>query len=290
MVYRAQRQWGWLVATEMFLSGAAAGAYLISVAPFLAAGQEVYLTGIEASLALVLAALGGILADLTSVRLAPRAFAYQRSPVARGAIGLGAFTCLAIATLVSIYVDASPGVLAVAVWLGVIASIFTMVYPGMVLGSMRSIPFWSGAMPVLLLLSAAPLSGAAIVTIIGGNLDIEINLRQLSLWLLVAYGVMLFAHVAMGSQGTPAERAAARQLIAGNLSYVFWVGMTLVGVVLPLFLFAGNAWSSDPLVARFGAVLILAGGLLMRYGILASGVKAPLIPEEAVIPTYWLEH
>lgn len=288
MVYRAQRQWGWLVATEMLLSGAAAGAYLISVAPFLAADQDIYLTGVEASLALVLAALGGILADLTAVRLAPRAFANQRSPVARGGIGLGVFTCLAIATLVSIYVDASPAVLAVAVWLGVIASLFTIVYPGMVLGSMRSIPFWSGAMPVLLLLTAAPLSGAAIVTIIGGAVDIGINLRQLSLWLLVAYGVMLFTHVAMGVQGTPAERTAARQLIAGNLSYVFWVGMALVGVVIPLLLFAGDAWTSDPLVARIGAVLVLAGGLLMRYGILASGIKAPLLPEEAVIPTYWL--
>lgn len=278
------------MAAEMFLSGAAAGAYLISVGSFLAAGQEVYLAGVEASLALVLAALGGILADLTSVRLAPRAFANQRSPMARGASGLGAFTFLIIATLLLVYTDASPGVLAVAVWLGVIASLFTIVYPGMVLGSMRSIPFWSGAMPVLLLLTAAPLSGAAIITMISGAVDIGISLRQLVLWLLVGYGIILFAHVAMGVQGTPAERAAARQLIAGNLSYVFWVGMALVGVVIPLLLFAGDAWASDPLVARIGAVLVLAGGLLMRFGILASGIKAPLLPEEAVIPTYWLEH
>ncbi len=108
------------------------------------------------------------------------------------------------------------------------------------------------------------------------------------MWLLVIYGAILAAHVAMGSQGLGAARASARQLVSGRLSSVFWVGVVLVGVVLPLIAYAVDTAATPGPAIQVASVLVLAGGLLFRYCILASAVKTPVLPEDAIFATYWL--
>ncbi|HLB12441.1 MAG TPA: hypothetical protein VJO15_05735, partial [Dehalococcoidia bacterium] len=94
MIYRHQRQWGWLSAIEMFCSAGAGGAYLTSVASYLLAGKAIFAPGVLASVALVAAAIALLLFDMPSVWLAPKALANLRSPQARGGLSLAVFAVL----------------------------------------------------------------------------------------------------------------------------------------------------------------------------------------------------
>lgn len=145
-------------------------------------------------------------------------------------------------------------------------------------------------MPILLFLAAGPLSGAAIVDLMGGPGDAGLDLRPATVWLLVAYAVVLLAQVAMGSQGLPATRLSVHYLTMGRLAAIFWVGVTVAGIVVPLGLYLAGAWTSDAVLVRAGALLILVGGLLMRYSLLASGFKTSVFREDALLPTYWTEN
>jgi formate-dependent nitrite reductase membrane component NrfD len=272
----------------MFSSGAAAGTYLFSVVPYLLTGREIYQTGVLASVILVLAAATLLLADLSSIWLVLRTFSNLRSPQARGAIGLGLFIIFSVVTAALSYSGLLTGALPAIAWLGAVTALATLLYPGTVMGSMKAIPFWSGATPALLMLSAAPLSGAAVVTVIGGWNNVGLNPRPVTLWLLVAYGAVLLAHIAMGSQGLKAARAAVQELTRGRLSLTFWLGVVLIGVVIPFALYIIELWVPSGLMLQIGALLILVGLLLTRYCLLACGIKIPLLRDDAITATYWL--
>mgnify|MGYP006194128263 CR=1 FL=1 len=70
--------------------------------------------------------------------------------------------------------------------------------------------------------------------------------------------------------------AALAQLLTGAYSLPFWLGAVFMGAVLPLWLGRGSA-AGPPAVARatLQAVLVLAGGFLVKFVILAAG-QAPL--------------
>lgn len=287
MAYRTQRHWGWSVAVAWSLSGAGAGSYLFAVAPFLIGGADIFLPGVVASALLVPGSVAVILAGESSIRVATMALANQNSPVARGAAGLACSTFLAVLTGLLGYVGMG-SVLRLIAWPGAVAALFTMVYPGLVLASIRAVPFWSGATPAFLFLSAGLLSGGAVITVIAG--PDGLGLRAAMVWLLVVCGIILVAHVAMSSQGLRAGRASARELLRGRLLLHFWIGAVLVGIAIPLVLYAAAVVMPNDVPLRAGSILILAGGLWMRYCILAGGVKISLLPENATIPSYWFNH
>ncbi len=71
MAYKSQREWGWPIAIEVFCGGTAGGVYMISVLPYLFFGGRIFLTGVFASLVLVLICVFGLVKDSTSVAAGP---------------------------------------------------------------------------------------------------------------------------------------------------------------------------------------------------------------------------
>jgi formate-dependent nitrite reductase membrane component NrfD len=62
--------------------------------------------------------------------------------------------------------------------------------------------------------------------------------------------------------------SAAKPITSGHLAPLFWGGLIGVGLVIPLVLdFLGHRTRVLPVV---GAVLVLAGGFVLRYVILMS--------------------
>lgn len=290
MVYKSQTEWGWPIAVEMFCGGAAGGTYVILVISYLVFGGMIYLTGVVASVVLVLISVLVLLVDLISIWRAPRAFLNPKSPLAMGATGLSLFIILSVATAGIIYSDLATGTLYVIAWLGVAASVLTLIYPGIAMGMMKTIPFWCGSTPSLLVLAAAPLSGAAVVTMVGGFSKVGFNLSMVTIWLLAIYGLALLISILIGAQGEKAARMSIQQLISGSLSSIFWVGVVVIGLAIPLILYLVNIWLSSTLIAQIGSLLILLGGISMRYSLIASGVKISMLREDAITATYWLYH
>ncbi len=288
MAYKSQREWGWPIAIEIFCGGTAGGTYIISVLPYLVFGGRIFLTGVFASLVLVLISIFVLLTESTSTRRVRRAFFNIRSPLTIGAVSLSLFIIFSIATAGIMYTGRALGALYVVGWLGVTVAFLTIIYPGALMGLMKTIPFWSGSGPSYLLLSASLVSGSAVVTLIGGSGHVNFNLSRVTLWFLVIYGLSLLIYMMVGGQGSKAAQISVQRLIKGNLFFIFMIGVIAIGLVVPFVLFIMDFTSSSASMLQVGSGLILIGGILMRYSLLASGVKMPMLSEDSISATYWL--
>lgn len=278
-----------MIAIEIFCGGTAGGTYIISVLPCLVFGGRIFLTGVFASLVLVLISISVLMSESTSPWRVRRAFLNIRSPLTIGAVSLSLFIIFSVATVGIMYTGRALGALPVAGWLGVTVSFLTIIYPGALMGRMRAIPFWSGSGPSFLLLSAAFVSGSAVVTLVGGLGQVDFNLSRITLWLLVIYGMFLTIYMILGGQGSKAAQLSVQRLIKGNLCFTFIIGAIAMGLVVPFLLFIVATISSSASMLQIGSGLILVGGILMRYSFIASGVKKSVLSEDSIGATYWLD-
>jgi formate-dependent nitrite reductase membrane component NrfD len=271
----------------MFCGGAAGGTYIISAISYLLFGGRIFLAGVVASVVLALISILVLLADITSIWRTPRVFLNFKSPLALGATGLSLFMISSVLTIGIMHTGLAASALYVIVWIGTAASLLTLIYPGILMGMMRAIPLWSGSGPSLLVLSSGLLVGAAVITVVGGLGNVNFNLSLVVLCLLVVYGIILLMYIIMGTQGPKAAQMSVQQLTHHGLSSIFWIGVVVIGFVIPLLLYI---LSPSEQILKIGSLLILIGGLLMRYSLLASGIKISMLRDDAIIATYWLDH
>ena len=162
-----------------------------------------------------------------------------------------------------------------------VVGIVVMVYTGLLLADMPAVPFWHTAwVPVLFALSAFSCGCALVLACAGftGALDRFASLFRrvacLDEILLALEASALVARVVVG-MSNPYEVAgsAVDSLLAGGYAGAFVGGVLCLGVCFPLVLEVG----SQLLKARstaFALVVssaVLAGGLMLRYCIVAVG-------------------
>ncbi|HUL23160.1 MAG TPA: NrfD/PsrC family molybdoenzyme membrane anchor subunit [Thermodesulfobacteriota bacterium] len=290
MGHESQTEWGWSIAIEIFCGGTAGGAYILSALPYLIFGSTIFLTGVVASLFLVCISVFVLIAESTSLRRVPRAFSNIKSPLTVGAISLSLFILFSTATVAIPHKGSATGALSIVVWLAVAASLLTIIYPGILMSFMKGIPLWGGSGPSFLLLSAALLSGSAVVTLAGGMGRLNFSLSQVTLWGLVIYGFFLFIFIVTGGRSSKTARISVQWLIKGNLFLLFMIGVIAMGWVVPFTLYIVGMVSSSPPLLHIGSCLILIGGILMRYSLMAAAVRIPLLSEDSITPTYWRYH
>jgi formate-dependent nitrite reductase membrane component NrfD len=74
-------------------------------------------------------------------------------------------------------------------------------------------------------------------------------------------------------------KASVKKLVTGSLAPVFWIGLILLGVLIPLIvslLSYGDVHFASG-VLLFAIVCEIIGGLSLRYCLLKGGAYAPLI-------------
>jgi formate-dependent nitrite reductase membrane component NrfD len=83
------------------------------------------------------------------------------------------------------------------------------------------------------------------------------------------------------SRSTAAE--SVRYLVAGSYAVAFWLGVVVVGLLLPVTLEAWSLTRGEGLslarLADLGVVTglcLLVGGLILRYAVLAAGANVAL--------------
>ncbi|MBI2954455.1 MAG: polysulfide reductase NrfD, partial [Chloroflexi bacterium] len=80
---------------------------------------------------------------------------------------------------------------------------------------------------------------------------------------------------------TVAARESVRMLVSGSLAMPFVLGVTAIGLVIPLILtalaLAGWLGSGASTVIALAGLLMLVGGFLFRRCMLKAGVYAPII-------------
>ena len=283
--YTSQKEWGWPAAIEIFCGGTAGGTYILSVLPYLFFSGRIFLPGVAVSLVLVLISVSVLTAESTSVRRVPGAFFNIKSPLTVGAISLSHFIIFSIATVWIPHTGLATGGLSIVVWLGVAVSLLTILYPGALMSLMKAIPFWSGTGPSFLLLSASLLSGSAMVTLAEGPGKVNSSLNRVTLLLLVIYGLFLLLYTVTGWRSSKTAQMSVRWLIKGHLFPIFIIGVIAMGFVVPLALYI---LSSSAFLHYVGSGLIFIGGILIRYSLIAVGVRTSMLSEDSITATYWL--
>jgi formate-dependent nitrite reductase membrane component NrfD len=209
--------------------------------------------------------------------------------ISRGFIGLSVFLVGAALYLPPLLTAAWPwdaeSTLAQLGWLlALIGMAVLIVYMGFVYTASKGIPFWNSPLHPVLYVAYALRGGAAglLVTMaLPGSIDEEMVAMLIKLWLAItAVVIVLFGlelHGAM-TGGIAASRRSAHELLAGRLAAVLYVGILLIGLVVPAILVSGQiAPLTLGVLAAVGLCSTL-GDFFMKYAGIRAGIYRPLTP------------
>jgi len=275
---RCQREWGWLLAIWLFLSGTASALFLyfriFSLPPFIA----------QLSLGLLL--LGGLVLLLEQgnpARAWRAPLRVRTSWLSRGVLFVSAFVVSCFFYLAPEFLswlpwDANSVSGQALAWIATLCALMIILYPGFFLAKNRSIPFWNTLLLPAIFVTYAALGGAA--TLLIGGAFLGEGLRQfgsLAAALLVLNFVVFAVYLlVMHRAGGPA-RESVRLLNRAPLSWSLRIGVVGVGMVLPLAMLLGPSSLEAP-----AGACILVGSLLLRYCLLKVGVYIPTALVEGV--------
>jgi protein NrfD len=291
--------WGWQIVLYLFLGGLVAGIFILTAALELKSGQRARTRALAAMpfVALLLLSFGMLFLwlDLEHRLWAWRFYATFRptSPMSWGAwilvlvypagllFGLGSFDAsqrirllggarerlrASLIRLLALGDRFRRPLLLLNVALGVALGLYT----GLLLGTMPARLAWNSAVLGPLFLASGLSTGAATLLLL--KLD-ESERRTLARWDLVAIGaeLVLLALMLVGF-GTSGEagRFAAQGFLGGPYTAVFWSLVVVMGLLVPLAMELLEARRHLPFVA-LAPVLILAGGLALRWILLVAG-------------------
>lgn len=291
-------EWSWYVAADLFFGGLGAGAYLASVvADMWGKKRWEKFARLGAHLSWPLIAMGMVLLTLDLGRVD------FRDPMHILNVYNNPFSIMTIGTvLLTIFLVV--GVLTSFLWLakqrqgrlkslieiiGAILAVGVAVYTGLLLAMARGNPLWgSPFLPWLFVLSAS-LTGLALLglseTWLGQRLFPSFSSGEIAFLhvigkacstIIVAELVTLVLYIASVSATATREIEA---LLVGALSPLFLGVVVLLGLIIPLVLEKyGEIWLEKtggtrlvPMMAMFGFVFMLIGGLFLRYTILIAG-------------------
>ena len=162
------------------------------------------------------------------------------------------------------------------------ASAFVIiVYPGLVLSSSPSIPFWNTTLIPLQYLSfsfASALGIAMAFQSVQGNTLPESWVLTQTLILLSCL-LLTVAHLISAFQMRGTARESARLLLCGPFATHLWGGVLLAGLALPLGLLALGAAGEGMGVNSLIAIAVLAqiGNFYSKLGTLRVGLYPPIL-------------
>ncbi len=298
MGYWTQRAWDWRIAFYLFLAGTSGGLIFVElVLRGLGIISErtavwggwigIFLAGF--SLAVLFSHLGpGARWRAWNVFRNIR-----RSWISRGAAIVTLLMALRIVVMLPSIANSLPWSegTAAGTALRICVMVFALafiVYSGLVLSSWNSIAFWNSPLLPMLYTGYSFLGGVAALSIIAliaegtsGLETIGTVLWPLLLALLVGNGFMLSLYVMGMATALLPARESVRRLMRGERRISWWVGVVVVGLVVPtivLFLpVAGviGAGTGAITVIIAACVAILIGGYMLRDVVLSVGVYGP---------------
>ena len=289
-----ERVWSWPLAIYLFLGGLGAGMTIVTaVCDLLFEQGELF--GLCPLIAACALALGCafLLFELGVTKAFWRVFTWHGAVLNFGAYSLGLLIALDVVYF-SFFTGWFP-------WCGslmgrwifaaisLIVALCVIVYTGVELSSMKGRSFWNTpALPVLftvsglltgiaansLVLGLWPYAGSAeAIESMRANLSyVGILFAFLTLLCLITYVLMMKTSSETYAQ-VPADR-----LISGSYSRVFWLGLVIIGLVVPLVLYAlGMSEIALVFIADF---CVLIGGMCLRALFVFSDDRRMLPGEE----------
>ena len=171
-------------------------------------------------------------------------------------------------------------------WLTVIGDVFAFAvaaYTGFLLGVVDAYPLWNNAiLPVLFVISALA-SGLAAVNLCGLILDREniekmFDLKKGHVVLGAAEIIALVVMFIIVASGDPQGAASIQSMLTGGFAGMFWIGLVLVGLLMPLLIGANALRASE------GSQSSVALEYASECGVLVGGFMLRLLVVLAALP------
>ncbi len=168
----------------------------------------------------------------------------------------------------------------------ILAGIFAFaqsIYTGFAVSYVSAIKVWNTAIVPVLFVTCGLTGGMAILLAImmgQGSTDIA-TLENIIRVVLIALAVIIGVYLWNTTYSSNAARDAIKRLIGGTLAPLFWVGVFLFGIIVPVAISVTTYFTgtSDALMIVAVASEII-GGLALRFAILKAGMYTPLLPAE----------
>ena len=287
---KAQTKWRWLLAIDLFLSGVGGGAYLTGVvADLLKWDVRIAKIGIFIGFPLVFIGTLFLMAELGSPKNFWRAFMKPgTSWIARGTIITTFFMIINffhIVFWIFPYAATLENAVGLRHLLGIVGVIFAlgrMIYAGILLAACRPIAFWSTGMLPLLFLVSALSTGIMSVLLISSIPGFYNQLGSLVKFdiLLLALEIFVLLFYLQATHRLPESRASAKIVLRGSVAPLFWFGVVILGLAIPLALFLLALFTFQGTMATIalilGTICGMVGCLILIQVILLGGIHAPL--------------
>ena len=205
------------------------------------------------------------------------------SPMSVGAWGLLGFSFLEFLAALDVFLEDRGGrsmkTLRVVVGaIGGFFGFFIAAYPGVLLGATARPLFvsahWLGALFLVVGASTGGAAIALILSLLGGQARESLSrlMRFTAFALVLELAALALFIIAVQMAGSVRIGQALAQLLSGPYSLAFWLGAVVVGIVVPLGLqVAGGIKRAAPGMTALVSALILIGGFIVKYVIIAAG-------------------
>lgn len=165
--------------------------------------------------------------------------------------------------------------------LGWALALGVMGYTGLLLSDMVSIDFWHTPWLIALFAASSLSCGVAVVAGLDAALAPPSRPVARGVWRAGAVlgcveALVLAAFLVAQSGFTETARASCELLLEGGLAPVFWGGVVVVGLALPLALHGATRLLPQRAAVMASSLAVLAGGFLLRYCIVAAAAFTPL--------------
>lgn len=286
MTLERQNSFGGPIAIDLFLGGAGAGVFFISfIMDLVNRFQNLAKIGVITGLILVLMGTLILFLDLGNKGRLYMLFINPSSWVARGTYFITGFVVFGVAYAVIswgffgwVLLNKTTLLGKVVGGIAAIFSFMTMLYTGMLFSTMKRIPLWNTPVLPLLFFFASLYTAMAFLLLIG-TLFVPIPIEDLRslvtaeivfvLVQLLVLGIFLWA-----GNYTDMTTVESLRLLKEPL---FNVGVIILGLLIPLgLLFYGRFADNGIIVTILATLLLLQGGLFLRYCIIKAGVRLPL--------------
>jgi formate-dependent nitrite reductase membrane component NrfD len=277
---KPQKEWGWLVITYLFLGGAGAGLFLIS----LYVGHP-WAEG----LGLILLLIGTLflMLDLGRPGRFWRAFFRARTSwISRGCYFITGLVLLGTLNVLIEFTGKDFGMLTTLVKVGAAAAAAAvMIYTGFVLSPSAAIPFWNSTFFPVIFFAYSLLAGIDFLILASPVLPspaIDIaHLEKIQFGLVLLCLLLVISHLSVMSGSATAARKSIQLLTRGKWAVLFLGGVIGAGLVVPL-LFAWPIFWQTGFQTVFAITAVLAslrlfGDYLFRFLVIRAGLYDPLL-------------
>ena len=280
---------GPMIAWDLFLAGASAGAFLTSAFVEAKYPESVKMRVAGRIIAPIFVGIGLLMLMLDAeagLHNPLRFFWLISNPGSVMTLGVY-FICvyMPVALAVAVLEILKKRVPKWLTWIGIVAAFAVAAYTGFLLGVVKAYPLWNNAiLPILFVVSALS-AGLAATSLVGLIVDRE---RFEQMWLIKKSHVILSAvemvvlatMLIIVSAGSFEGAASVYSLVAGQYAPAFWGGIVLLGLVAP-FIIEGypvfitkrvETSMTSMVVSVIGEAGVLVGGFMLRLLVVLSAL------------------